>query len=307
VEPQTFVVTERWAGERLDRFLQAMIPRMSRAAVQQALATRVSLSSGLPPKASRRLVAGEEVKIAPREATGPRPAPPVLLVEGAGWAIADKPPGMPSVPSARHPGVDAATVLGLAPAHRLDRFTSGCLLLTRTRGAARHFAAVFEQGLARKVYAAVVRGLPEREHWDCEAPIGPDEGSRVPGRMAVLPLDAPGARPALTRFRVVVYAGSCALVAAWPATGRRHQVRVHAASSGHPMVGDLLYGGDERDFVRFQLGRPVAVPEGLAAGRHLLHARVLEVPVPEGGIVRAVAPWPDDFAPALTESWLDDD
>lgn len=293
---RTYVVGARWRGERLDRFLQAMVPRMSRSSVKEALAGRVTLASGLEPKASRRLVIGERVTLRPRAPGGsPAEAPPTLA-RGLGWAVVDKPAGMTSVPHARHAGRDAATVTGLAPAHRLDRFTSGCLLLTSTPTAARHFVAAFAGGRVDKEYAAVVEGWPEWQSCTQEAELGEARDSRVPGRMAAGGRDA---REACTELRCAVRAEVAgrrwALVVARPRTGRRHQIRVHLAMAGHPVVGDLLYGGDERRFVRFQLGQPIDTPPGVVAGRHLLHARRLRAPAPEGGGLVATAPWPRDF------------
>jgi 23S rRNA-/tRNA-specific pseudouridylate synthase len=305
---EVFEVGPAHRGERLDRFLQARVPRMSRAAVQQALAEgRVELASGLEAKAARRLVVGERVVLRPREPLGPLPPAPRVLRRGAGWVVVDKPAGMRATPTARDPGRDVASLTGLAAAHRLDRFTSGALLLAATPEAARWFEAAFREGRILKAYAAVVRGRPADRAWTCRASIGPAAGSRVPGKVEACDDEAPLAQPAETLFE---RAGTCetpdgpwTLVRARPLTGRRHQVRVHAAASGHPIVGDLLHGGDEREFVRLQLGHVVDVPAGLVPGRHLLHARALAFSTPEGARELVEAPWPADLPLALVESW----
>lgn len=300
MRPQSFPVTETFRGYRLDRFLMEMLPRMSRASIQEAIETRVSLASGAGPKSARRLVPGEIVTIRPREAVGAADMPddagasgveiPVLL-ERAGWIAVDKPAGLSSVPTARRPGADVASILGLAPAHRLDRFTSGCLLLTREAAAARFFDAAFREGRIRKEYVAVVEGSPSEDVFEIDAPLGQDVNSRVPGRVAVRP-DGAAAR---TRFEVIARLPGRSMVRALPLTGRKHQLRAHLAHAGFPIVGDLLYGGDERRFVRWQLGQPVEIPEGLVPGRHLLHARSLAFTDADGESLLIEAPWPADF------------
>jgi RluA family pseudouridine synthase len=226
------------------------------------------------------------VTIARREAPEGGPAAPPILLESEGWLVIDKPAGLATTPNASRPGQDVATVTGLAPAHRLDRFTSGCLLLTWTPEAARHFERAFRERLVRKEYVAVVRGVPSEPAFVVDAPLGPDALSRVPSKMRV----APDGEPATTRVTLLASDGGTSLVRAEPLTGRRHQIRVHLAHAGHPIVGDLLYGDDEREFVRFQLG------QSAASGRHLLHARTLDVPDLDGTRVVAEAPWPEDVA-----------
>ena len=305
---RVFEVPDFHRGERLDRFLQAMVPRMSRSSVQLALAEgRVELESGLEAKASRRLVLGERVTLRGRAVSGPLPDPPAVLARGEGWVVVDKPAGMRTTPSSRHPGLDVHALTGLAPAHRLDRFTSGVLLMTSAPEAARYFEPAFREGRVAKQYAAILQGLPELRSWTCSASIGPEEGSRVLNKVRALEAGAPGAQVAETVFTVIetikTATGPWTLVRAAPRTGRRHQIRVHAGASGHPLVGELLHAGDERDFVRFQLGQAVALPEGITPGRHLLHARRLSFEAPNGEPVCVEAPWPEDYPAELTDSW----
>jgi 23S rRNA pseudouridine1911/1915/1917 synthase len=304
---QEFRVTGAFRGVRLDRFVQAMIPRMSRSAVHGALrAGRIELGSGVEPKPARRLVPGDCVVVRPRDGGEWAPVELGVLLDGDGWRVLDKPAGLPSQPTARHAGRDVATLTGWFPAHRLDRFTSGCLLVTRGGAVARHFAGVLS-GEAVKTYAAIVRGRPEWDRLTVRRPLGPAVDSRVPGRMTVAAPEAPEARRAETTFELVAPRGEGAatrtLLHATLGTGRRHQVRVHAASIGHPIVGDLLYGGDERLFVRHQLGQHVEPEDGVEPGRVLLHARCLEFADPSGDWQRAVAPWPEDFPRELTDEW----
>lgn len=293
--PESYPVTEAFRGMRLDHFLRQMLPRMSRTAIQEAIETRVHLASQAPPKSSRRLAVGDTVFVAPRPAanapTG-TPAEIPVLHDGAGWLVVNKPAGTSTTPDAKRPGQDVASRLGAAPAHRLDRFTSGCLLLTRDPVIARHFDLAFRAHAIEKHYLAVIEGHPDREEFDIEAPIGDATDSRVPGKSAVI---ADG-RPAITHVRVLARDGGRTLVRATPRTGRRHQLRVHLAHIGHPITGDLLYGEDERQFVRFLMGQPVATPPDLTPGRHLLHASYLAFAAPvTSARIEITAPWPADF------------
>lgn len=290
----TFPVTAAYRGMRLDRFLQQMLPRMSRSAIQEALATRVQLASGLAAKAARRLVVGDAVRILPC-LVAPESVPEVaiaVLATGAGWLVVDKPAGLACTPAASRPGQDVATRLQAAPAHRLDRFTSGCLVLTRERDAARALERAFRAQRVAKQYIAVVAGRVARDRFAIDAPLGRDDRSRVSGKVTV----RDDGLAAVTQVEVLQRHGDRTLLRVAPRTGRRHQIRAHLAHVGHPLVGDVLYGPDERLFIRLQRGQPFAVPEGLVPGRHLLHADRLEFADPDTGQPVAVAAaWPADL------------
>ena len=292
-EVEAYAVTEAYRGARLDRFLQAMLPRMSRAAIQQAIGCRVRLASGSAAKAARRLVVGEVVTIA---VTAPVAAAtfaaPKALARGAFWIVVDKPAGVRCTPSSRDPGNDLTTQLCMAPAHRLDRFTSGCLLLTGERGTARAFDLAFRAHSITKTYVAVVEGRVLRDQFAIDAPLGRDPRSRIHGKVGV---DAAGVA-ASTWVEVLARADDRTLLRLRPRTGRRHQLRAHLAHVGHPIVGDLLYGRDERQFVRWQRGQPIEVPRGIEPGRHLLHAHSLAFREPmTAASIEVEAPWPADF------------
>ena len=289
---QSFPVTEAYRGMRLDRFLQAMVPRMSRNAIQEAIESRVRLESGMEPKANRRPAIGDIVYLAQRVVTEVPDVDIPVLHEGDGWTVINKPAGIATTPSSRRPGADIATLLDKAPAHRLDYGTSGCLVLVHQKQAARHFEAAFRERRIDKEYLAVVAGAVQDDTFTIDAPIGLDPESRLPHKVHI----ATDGSHAVTHFEVLERRDHNTLVRAKPQTGRRHQIRMHLAHAGHPIVGDLLYGGDERQFIRWLQGQPVETAAGIPAGRHLLHASQLVLPQPgEQGPLTLHAPLPDDF------------
>lgn len=186
--------------------------------------------------------------------------------------------------------------------NRLDRETSGVVLVAKHALAARRFGLAMQRRQVRKVYAALVQGWPEWEEQELSAPIlraADVEASEVRVRQRV---HAQGA-PCETAFRVVARWqaawGPVALVEARPRTGRMHQIRVHLAHLGHPIVGDKIYGPDERAYVDFiERGWTPELAARLHSPRHLLHSRVLEI---EGGAgLRWEAPLPPEFLPPGT-------
>jgi RluA family pseudouridine synthase len=120
--------------------------------------------------------------------------------------------------------------------HRLDAETSGVLLLARSLGALKALSALFESRKMQKVYFAVVRGVPGENAWSCDLKLAP-----VPGQAGKMKTDR-GGKEAETRFRVLQVGAGESVVEARPLTGRTHQIRVHLAACGHPVVGDTLYG-----------------------------------------------------------------
>ena len=210
------------------------------------------------------------------------PELPVLFLDGEAIVI-DKPAGL-----AVHPGPRTSDSLedlldGLRfgfvrtprPVHRLDRDTSGCLLLARNPKAHKSFARAFEQGRVAKSYLAVLAGVPKAPEGRVDLPLAKVSTRESGWRM----VPDPAGPPAATRWRTVGESGGRALVLFEPETGRTHQLRVHAASGlGVPIAGDPIYGG--------------------GGGPMLLHALTLKVPRDGKPPVEAKAPLPAAFAQA---------
>jgi 23S rRNA pseudouridine1911/1915/1917 synthase len=239
-------VPEAAAGERLDRFIATHVG--SRAAAERAVEAGV-LVDGRPRPKSYRLEAGERVQLAapieaPRAAPPPRPA---IVFEDEHLAVVDKPAGLVVHAGAGHAGdtlVDALAGIaaGGDPArpgivHRLDRDTSGLLLVARSYEAhARLSDLVRRRGLER-TYLALVRGRPASRRGRIEAPIGRDRDD--PTRVS---LDTDTPRDAVTHFEVERLLASHALLRVRLETGRMHQIRVHLGAIDLPVVGDPVYG-----------------------------------------------------------------
>ncbi len=278
------------AGERLDRFIAAG-GGLSRGLARRTLEAGGVFLDGRRCKVAGRVVrAGQQVVV--NLAEGGREAPPAgeldrgrVLFADRHLAAVDKPAGLAAQPTLTHdrgalPDLLRRLLGGeVRVVHRLDRETSGVTVLARTREAAAALAEAFRAGAPAKTYLALVARAPEPPEGRIDAPLGRDPTR--PGRRAVLP----AGEPAATRYRTVrVGPSGAALVEAHPETGRTHQIRVHLASLGAPLLGDPRYGGPRR------VGE-VAVP------RVMLHALRLEIDHPGSGERLAfTAPVPEDFA-----------
>ena len=297
------------AGSRLDVWLARSLPSLSRARLQALIEEGHVLLDGARARASTRLREGQGVSVhvpAPVPAE-PRPEdiPLSVLYQDAHLLVIDKPAGLVVHPGAgraggtlvnallRHVG-DLSGIGGvLRPGivHRLDRGTSGLLVVAKDDDTHRALVRQFASRSVEKEYLALVHGLPARPRGEVEAPIGRDPVHRR--RMSIR---APRGRQARTSWAVEETFDGAALLRVRIHTGRTHQIRVHLASIGHPVVGDAVYGG-----TRTPSSRRAAAREALRSfPRPALHAGRLAFSHPATGERLAfVAPLPADFASLL--------
>jgi len=305
----TLTVPSSLAGERLDAGLAKLVPELSRARVQHLLEGGRVLLDGRAPKPSTRLRGGEAVRIEvpPPEPTDavPQDLPLAVLFEDAELVVLDKAPGMVVHPARGSPhstvvnafmhrltGPEGALPrLGLA--HRLDKDTSGCLAVARTERALTALQAQFKARTVEKTYLALVHGAPDDEG-RLDTPYGrhPGDRKRFTGRVAA-------DRRAVTGWKVKERFGErAALLEVRLETGRTHQIRVHLAEAGFPLLADAVYGGARKES-RLPAADPVRVAAE-AIGRQALHAWKLEFDHPRTGKrVRLEAPLPADLARSL--------
>jgi 23S rRNA pseudouridine1911/1915/1917 synthase len=271
------------AGERLDRFLATKLG--SRAAAERAVAAG-ALVDGVTRAKSHRLEGGERIELAESEDAPAAVAvdPPRIVVEDEHLLVVDKPAGLVVHPGAGHPTgtlVDALAgrIAGGDPerpgvVHRLDRDTSGLLVLARSEAAHARLQQLVRDRLVERTYLALVEGRPGSYSGTIEAPIGRDRSD--PTRIS---LDTDSPKDAVTHFDVLELLPEHALLRVRLETGRMHQIRVHLAAIELPVVGDRTYG--------------VADP---ALGRQFLHASELAFPHPfADGRVEARSDLPADL------------
>ena len=301
----SFAVPRECDGWRLDHYLKHRIGRLSRTRIQEIIGTQISLI-GRTARPSTIVRAGEMIAL-----TRPAPVEPDVprtfgvLHEDPAFLIIDKPAGLPMHTTAkfwrntlvavlreRYPGQHTEIC------HRIDRETSGVMLIARQPEAGAFLKEAFASRKVKKTYLALCKGQP------------PDEGViDQPIKLLDTPTHvmmgaAEDGLTAVTRFRVVRRFAAHALVEASPETGRQHQIRVHLAMRGHPLVGDKLYGAGEQYFME-ACDRGVS-PELLerfdGLPRHALHAARLTFPHP---VTRASltfeAPLPSDLTEYMAQ------
>lgn len=301
-----YTVEPNYAGWRLDKYLCEKLRRASRTRVQRIIENDLVFERRLKP--STLVWPGLTFEVRRRLRREPTVPPPEALREvylDDSVLVVDKPAGLPIHPTARyHHGtlVSQLTVkygndFRAAPAHRLDRETSGLVVCGRTLEACQRLVKAFKDGAVEKQYLAVVEGWPKADDFEVDAPIA--EGTALI-RIAVR-IDHQVGKPAKTRFHVEQRfrrdGADFALLRCSPETGRQHQIRVHAQAAGFPLVGDKMYGPDPGYFDRFSKRclEPQAW-ERLRLERHALHAAHLAFEHPSTReVLRFESPLPEDL------------
>ena len=273
-EPQILTVPDQLKADRLDKVLATLIPDHSRSRLQGWIEAGHVLVNGAPAKVRQPVGAGDVLTVwaqqAPEDlAFAPEPVDFEVVADSAEWIVVHKPAGLVTHPGAgnwhgtllngllfRYPELAGVARAGIV--HRLDKDTSGLLVVARTERAQTHLVRQLQARSMGREYLALVHGWPDQSG-TVSAAVGRD--ARVPVRMSA---DRPVApKPAVTHYTALHYGEAdgqrVAAIACRLETGRTHQIRVHMSSIGHPLLGDTLYGG-----------RPLA-----GAARQMLHARAL--------------------------------
>ncbi|MGB3711318.1 MAG: RluA family pseudouridine synthase [Erythrobacter sp.] len=320
-EVRQFTIRADDDGVRLDRWFKRNLPRIGFATVSRWARTGQIRVDGKRAKPDDRLVAGQTLRVPPGGETGgkkPRErrdlteedialARAMVIRETPSAIVLNKPPGLATQGGTKTKShvdglLDAFVENDEQPrprlVHRLDKDTSGVLLVARTPGSAASYSKKFSGRSARKVYWALVVGVPSVREGTIDAPLAKQPGSGG----EKMHVDEENGQSAKTRYRVIERAGTRA---AWlelePLTGRTHQLRVHCAAMGHPIVGDGKYGGQD------------AFLTGTISRKMHLHARRLIIGTPEsakstgaGGKLDVIAPLPAHFAGSMTALGFDE-
>jgi len=304
--PLLLAVNSENSGQRLDQYLAAHISDISRARVQQLIEQGQVLVNDAAAKASLRLKGDERITIsgppqpAPLRAI-PEEIPLDIVYEDDDLAVINKPAGMMvhagagATDDARNRGTlvnallhhfEALSGVGgeLRPGivHRLDRATSGLMVVAKNDEAHRRLARQFSAREVHKTYTALVHGWPKKDPGTIQSSISRDAQRRT--RMTTR---RPGGRDAVTHYVVMRKIdspyGKFALLEVKIETGRTHQIRVHMASLGHPVVGDTLYGAPAELKAQSNKRRAAGTPSVLTLGRNFLHSAQLELAHPRTG------------------------
>ena len=285
-------------GTRLDRYVADQLPDLSRGTVQGLIESGRVRVDGQQRKPKFRMTPGEVVSVEippPRiDEILPDPIPLAIVYEDADVIVVDKPAGMVVHPAPGHqrgtlanallahvPGISVGGSQRPGIVHRLDKDTSGLIVAAKSDRGRTSLVTQWEDRAVEKTYLALVSGSVEDEEAIIDAPIGRDPKNRQ--RMAVVR----SGRPAVTRFHVVERFPDTTLLEVSIETGRTHQIRVHLAFIGHPIVGDHVYG-------RTRLREP-------QLDRQFLHASALAFQLPDGAALRLEAPLPGELQAVLEE------
>lgn len=309
---QTLTVPESMNGIRLQDYLGRVLPTIHRASLRGLVDLGEVRVNGQQESRNVRLVASDFVELpAATDLPKRRQLGSValsVLGEGSGYLVLAKPAGLPTVPD--RSGA-AASVHGqlealregqdLRVVHRLDRDTSGCLLLAKGLEAARHFDRLWRSNGVAKEYVALVHGRVASDQQTIDLFLGPDR--RRPGKVVASKREQRGFRAASTEVQVMRRFTNFTLLRLRPATGRGHQLRVHLRAIGHPIVADSDYRGEPLLLSKIKSGykQRLGASEKPLLARMFLHAEVLAFEDPDGEPVAVEAPMPKDLQLVLAK------
>lgn len=309
---QSQIVPEDLHGIQLADYLERWFPRLDRIQLRRLVLDGLVMVNRSEVRPNQRLRRGDFIEVdADLQEVRPKPSTSVLpevLLETASALVVAKPAGVPTVPDRFVKLADSVHSLlpelrpdqDLRIVHRLDRDTSGCLLLAKGLAAAQHFDRQLRAGAMHKEYLALVSGqLPGPLR--IELLLGPDHAR--PGKVVAREEPKKGFREACTDLEVERTFARFCLVRLWPRTGRGHQLRVHLQAIGHPIVGDTDYGGEE--LLLSQLKKRYKQRCGQAERpllqRMFLHAERLSFVDLDGAEQQVMAPMPPELQQALTK------
>jgi len=307
---RTYKVDEDDDGIRLDRWFKRHMPDVSFNIVSRWSRTGELKLNGKKAAPGDRVEAGQTIQVPPADAASARSHRPerkrepltpdevqmvrdMVIYRDLSAFVLNKPPGLATQGGTKTTQHLDRLLDGLADddesrpklVHRLDKDTSGALLVARTSRSAGHFAKSFSGRTAKKVYWALVVGVPDSDEGTIDAPLAKQPGTGG----EKMHISEEHGLPAKTRYRTIDRAGNrAAWVELQPLTGRTHQLRAHMAAIGHPIVGDAKYGGAEA----FLTG-------GISRKLHL-HARRIRIDAPQGGKIDVTADLPPHFAESLS-------
>ena len=309
---QQLTISEDDSDQRLDRWFKKHFPEINHGRLEKLLRTGQVRLDGKRAKASDRVEAGQTVRVPPiapaqdaeRPKNQPKPRPvserdakmllDAVLYKDSDVLVINKPAGLAvqggtgldknldaMLDSLRFDAAERPRLV-----HRLDKDTSGVLVLARSGKAARELAEAFRDKSAQKIYWAVVVGVPSPERGTIDAPLSKHAEHGFGERVGI---DEEEGRHAVTRYALVERAGNrAAWLALMPETGRTHQLRAHCVILGTPILGDGKYGGPEAQLTRENLPRKLH-----------LHARAIRIPHPKKDWITAEAPLP----PHMQATW----
>jgi 23S rRNA pseudouridine1911/1915/1917 synthase len=308
---QEFAATPEDAGLRLDRVVVQHCPELSRTRIQELIEEGLVLLNGKRAKYSQKVRANDEIQVVPQERPPLRAEPEKIILdvlyEDEDVIAINKPAGMSVHAGAGNShGTLVNALLGrgqplsqsddpLRPGivHRLDKETSGILLVAKNDFAHARLSEAFRQRTIRKIYIALVQGTMTEDRGRIELAIArdPNRRTRMTAKRALL---LPNSRPARTDWRVLARIDSTSLLEIDLRTGRTHQIRVHFSALRHPVVGDTLYGATAHLLVRH-----TSLP---TLGRNFLHAAKIGFAQPRSGkLIELSAPLPAELKDYLAK------